>query len=100
MDRLVALTLSALLAGPGVILDASSPIDESGASSGQGPGMDAPPRPSASAALSLAPAAMAASCSAIARVIVTPCPVASGHPADDVGRPTGVVKSAPTILRI
>jgi len=100
MDRLVAAMMIALLAGPSVAPCPPSLVGEGDASSAPGTGMEAPPGPTASATLSIAPAAMAAPLSATARFVVTPNPLAGARTADSTPRPAVVVKSAPTILRI
>jgi hypothetical protein len=100
MDHLVAAMLSALLAGPSVAPRAPSVVDQSDASATQGPAMEAPPGPTASAALSMAPAAAVAPLSATARFVVTLDTLAGGRTADGTSRPAVLVKSAPTILRI
>jgi len=100
MDRLAATMLVALLAGPSVAPCRPGLADECFASSAQDTGMNAPAGPTASAALSDAPAASAAPLSATARVVVAFYPHACGRPTDRARRPAMAVKSPPTILRI
>lgn len=101
LDRFVAAAMViALLAGPSVAICPPSRAHESDTSSAQGTGMDAPPGPTASAALSIAPAAMAAPVSATARFVVALYPLACGRIVDSTPRPAVALKSAPTILRI
>jgi hypothetical protein len=100
MDRLAATILVALLAGPSVAPCQSGLARERDASSSEEAGMNAPPGPTASVVLSVAPAALAAPLSATARVVVSFDPVTCARPTVRVLRPAMAVKSAPTILRI
>jgi hypothetical protein len=100
MDRLAATMLVALLAGPSVVPCRPGLADARDASSAQDTGMNAPPGPTASAALSITPPALAAPLSATVRVVVAFCPLACGRPAERPRRPATAVNSAPTILRV
>lgn len=100
MDRLAATMLVALFAGPSVAPCRPALADERDASSAPDTGMNAPPAPTASAVLSVAPDARAAPLSATARVVVAFHPLTCGRAMDRAVRPAVAVKSAPTILRI
>jgi hypothetical protein len=100
MDRLAATMLVALLAGPGLASWQPGLVDAREPSPAQDTGMNAPPGPTASAALSIAPAALAVPLSATGRIVLAFDPLACDRPAVRVLRPAVAVKSAPTILRI
>jgi hypothetical protein len=102
LKGLLAASLSALLAGPGIVPGPPSPAHEGDASSAPGTGMEAPPGPTASAVLAIAPAALAAPLPAPApkRFVMTFDPRAWGSAADRAPRPAAVPRSAPTILRV
>ena len=99
-DRLVATMLVALLAGPGIASFRPCLAGEREASSAQDTGMNAPPGPTVSAAVSVAPVAVPAPLSATARVIVASHPLACGRPTGRALRPAMALKAAPAILRI
>jgi hypothetical protein len=100
-ERLAAMILVALLAGLSVLPCGPGLAAARDVSSAQDTGMSAPPGPTASAALSIAPAALAAPLSAAVRVVVIEFePIAGGRPTDRVLRPPMAPKPAPTILRV
>jgi hypothetical protein len=100
-DRLAATTLVAVLAGPSVAPCRSGLAGPRDASTTPDAGMNAPYGPAVSAAVPIAPAAVAAPLSASARDAVAFDPRAGGRPPDHVLRPPiVVVRSAPSILRI
>ncbi len=100
MDRLAALTLIALLAGPSVAPYRPDLARARDASSTADTGMNAPPGPTTSAALSAAPMGPAAPSFVTARVVVAFESLTGGRPPDRALRPAVAVKPAPTILRI
>jgi hypothetical protein len=99
-DGLLAALLSALLAGPGIVPGAPPVADQRDPSSAQGTGMEAPPGPTASAALAIAPAAIAAPLAANARFVTAFDPRAWCTAAGGTRPPRVVPRSAPTILRV
>jgi len=86
IDRLAAMTLMALLAGPSVAPCRSDVPDERDRSSARDTGMSSPPGPTASPALSVVPAALAAPLSVTPRVVVAFYPLDFVRPIDRAPR--------------
>ncbi len=100
MYRLAATMLVALLAGGSLATCPSGLADERDRSSPQDTGISAPPGPKASATLSVAPLAPAASLSSTARVVLAVYARAGGSPQGKPPRLGRAFRSAPTILRV
>jgi len=100
LDRLTAMMLVALLAGPSIVpcrADLAAARDPSKAPDR---GMNAPHGPVVAAAVPVAPVAIAAPLSVTTRVTATFDLPACGRPTNRIVRAVIVVKSAPSILRI
>jgi hypothetical protein len=100
-DRLLAMLLVTLLAGPGVAPWRLEPPGERSDSSAADTGMGAPPGPMASAVVPVSPpAAMAAPSLVTPRVVVALLPLAGSRLVDRRLGPGVSLRTAPTILRI
>ena len=100
LDRLTAMMLVALLAGPSIVPCRAGLAAVRDPSKAPDRGMNAPHGPAMAAAVPVAPATIAAPLPATARAPVAFDLPACGRPTDRIVRPAIVVKSAPPILRI
>jgi hypothetical protein len=100
MDRLVAAVLVALLVGPGLAVGGQGSTAKRTTASATQAGMDEPPGPTASAAVSPAAPAPATPLAATAHVVLECSPSAGGRVAERARRAPVALHSAPSILRI
>jgi len=100
IKRLAAMILAGLLAGSSVATCQPALDAERDASGAQDSGLNAPRGPTASAVVSVAPAARVATLAATARVDVAFYPLVCGRLSNLALRPAIALKAAPTILRI